>query len=107
MEEAIGDTLLTWSNTVFDTPQTSTHFEYFYNNLLVDVLSKIETNGANSCGRVVMLKHIYGFVKLYYGNDIQEYLSRQISDNNKEVSERFMKFEKANTDLLNKENETF
>lgn len=107
MEEAIGDTLLTWSKTVFNTSQTSIHFEYFYNTFLVDVISKIETNGANSCGRVVMLKHIYGFAKLYYGNDIQEYLSRQISDNNKEVSERFLRFEKENTDQLEKENETF
>lgn len=107
MEEAIGDTLLTWSKTVFDTPQTSTHFDCFYNNLLVDVISKIETNGTNSCGRVVMLKHIYGFAKLYFGNDIQEYLSKQVSDNNKEVSEKFLKFEKANTDQLNKENENF
>ena len=107
MEEAIGDTLLEWSKSIFDSQNTFVHFEYFYRNLLIKVISKIETNGANSYGRAVMLKNLYGFIKLYYSNDIQEYLTQQISDNNKEVTERLLNFEKVNNEQLNKENENF
>lgn len=107
MEEAVGDTLLSWSKSIFDTPQTFVHFEYFYTNLLKNVVSKLETNGNNSFGRAVMLKNVYGFIKLYYGNEIQEYLTLQISDNNKEVTERLLNFEKVNNEQLDKENEDF
>ncbi|XBW37295.1 hypothetical protein QEN19_002877 [Hanseniaspora menglaensis] len=107
MEEIIGDDLLSYFNLIFSNIKYFQFFGYFYTQLFEKVISKIEGEGTNCYGKTVLLKNTYGFIKLYFGNLIQDYLNLQVTTANQQIREKLLKFEQDNVENLNKENELF
>lgn len=107
LEEVIGDDLLTWCNATFIDPNYFQFFDYFYIQILERVIHKIDGECKNCYGKAVLLKNLYGFMKLYFDNFIQDFLNLQVTDANQNIREKLLKFEEDNTENLNKENELF
>lgn len=107
MEEVIGDDLLTWCNSIFIEPNYFQFFDYFYTQILETVINKIEGECKNCYGKSVLLRNMYGFMKLYFDNLIQDFLNLQVTKTNQNIRDKLLKFEQDNIVNLNRENELF